>query len=407
MIIVGSTALKHFNLNRCEPKDVDRWWSEKDLPAGIEDDCFLPNHIIQMVPTKDGYATPDAILTIKCSHLPWDIKWEKTKNDIIWLKEKGCQIIPSLYMALKGHWEEVHGDKSFLSLGKSKDDFFNDHVQYVYDHDYLHEVVASPAKPMYQRCLKDGHDVLIDVDKFHRMPFEDQVRMFREEVSVIAIERWLVNPHWKGKLDWWKAYQLALKKTITRLTKGWACDFMVHNLEHFILPKWEYFRNVRNLEEDFMSENYEDVFMPVLETSEFDDLDGLVVEMADGGFDPTPGVVYDLAEKEADEATGVDWKRLNWSDPVRQEKSRQHWNVRREAIEKYREQYPPTINYEHIMQEGGGEGGSEYCEGVFKLDGVYYHVSWSYYSHEGYETGGAFNTMNVVTPKEKTITVYE
>lgn len=76
--------------------------------------------------------------------------------------------------------------------------------------------------------------------------------------------------------------------------------------------------------------------------------------------------------------------------------------------------------YEHIMEEGGGEGGSEYCEGVFKLGGgpsgdTYFKASWSYYSHHGYETSGCADTLTEVTsemtrqvtPVQETITVYK
>ena len=251
MIIVGSTALQKWGLNRSTPKDVDRWFYEDlyEPGDGKGDDCIMPKHIMDMIPVTGGFARPDAIYTIKCSHLAWDIKWEKTKNDILWLRTKGCEIIPDLYQALKKHWEIEHGDKSFLSLYKSKDDFFDDHVVKVYDHDHLHEMVAYPRRPMYERCLRDNQEVLVDHLKFQQMPFEDRVRMFREEVSVIALERWLLNPHWQGRVNWYKAYQLALKKTITNLTKNWANDFIVQNLSHFVLPDWGYFKHMATIEE--------------------------------------------------------------------------------------------------------------------------------------------------------------
>ena len=76
-IIVGSTALKHFGLNRSEPKDVDVWTdNESDLIAGT-DSHLIPSHILLLVPRKDWYATPDAIYTIKCSHAEfvWFLDW--------------------------------------------------------------------------------------------------------------------------------------------------------------------------------------------------------------------------------------------------------------------------------------------------------------------------------------------
>lgn len=65
------------------------------------------------------------------------------------------------------------------------------------------------------------------------------------------------------------------------------------------------------------------------------------------------------------------------------------------------------LTYEHIDQEGGGEGGSEYCYGVFKLNDKYFKAEYSYYSYNGYESDYIVDTLKEVVPKEKTIIVYE
>lgn len=62
-------------------------------------------------------------------------------------------------------------------------------------------------------------------------------------------------------------------------------------------------------------------------------------------------------------------------------------------------------SYEFIIQEGGGEG--EYCYGVFKFNDILYKCKWSYYSYEGYNYDGAFDTLMEVKEKQKTITIYE
>jgi len=243
-IVVGSTALRFFDCNRLPPSDLDIWTSDKDyIKQEGEDVCYIPEDIIQQVPAYAHYATADAIYTIKCSHFGWDIHWQKTKLDIMWLKGCGCKLIPDLYKTLVEFWKVEHHDKSFLSLKKDKDTFFTDHVTYVYDHDYLHELVAYPNRPMYESCLKEGEDVLIDQEKFNELCHEDKVRMFREEITTIAIERWLVNPHFKGKYSWFRAYMFSLHKTVTRLTKGWATDFIVLNIEDFVKPKYDYFKH--------------------------------------------------------------------------------------------------------------------------------------------------------------------
>lgn len=385
MIVVGSAALKHFELNRSEPKDLDVWYCDDTVKVAGEDSVSIPKHIYDLLETKEGFATPNTVYTIKCSHLAWDIKWEKTKNDVIWLKAKGCKLMPNLYRALKTHWENVHGDKSFLSLGQDKVNFFNDHVTYVYDHDYLHELVAHPNEPAYKKVLKNKSEVLTDRSKFDKLNFESQVTLFREEITVIAAERWLVNPYWQGHVDWYQTYMFSLKKTITSLTKGWACDFIVCNLEQFVKPNYSYFEYLlKTLELKMSDVNTKPIESFLKRLSEDNELtDRTLVLLADGDLD------------DIEYAVGVPYP--SWNGENRDAEMEAYQNAKSEVLE----------GYEHVMQEGGGEGGSEYCEGVFRLNDKYYHVSWSYYSHHGYDTDEALSTLKVVTPKEKTVVVYE
>lgn len=387
MKITGSTSLFHFGLNRREPKDIDRVFFEGEVLFGkSEDDTILPFDLYSLLRTDDSgtFVIPEHILSLKMSHLAWDIHWEKTKNDIIWLKSKGVVHDPVVYQRFKAHWEKVHGNKDFLSLCKGKEDFFNDFVKYDYDHDYLHELVAFPNQPVYCKCLKDGEDVLIDRNKFDLLCFEDQVRMFREEITVIAAERWYL----KGHATWFESYMLSLKKTITRLTKNWACDFIVTNLEHFIKPEFSYFENlIKTLRGNNMTDKT--IFTEIAEKLNCD-VDELVYRMCEG---------FGIEEA------------VNTSEITRPD-----WNDRK-SVQKYWEERGKLISekiknsgveeYEHIEQEGGGEGGSEYCFGVFKLNGKIYRAEYSYYSYNGHEYDGIINSVREVKPVEKTITVYE
>ena len=78
-----------------------------------------------------------------------------------------------------------------------------------------------------------------------------------------------------------------------------------------------------------------------------------------------------------------------------------------EQYQKNKEAFKAEVGYEHLDQDGGGEGGAEYCYGVFKLQGKIYRAEYTYYSHEGYEYGGIADTLREVKPVQKTITVYE
>ena len=64
-------------------------------------------------------------------------------------------------------------------------------------------------------------------------------------------------------------------------------------------------------------------------------------------------------------------------------------------------------DYELLEQEGGGEGNGEYAYGVFRLKGVVYKAEWSYYSYSGSDYDGIEDTLKIVKPVEKLVTVWE
>lgn len=394
MIIIGTKALSYYGNTIRDPIDTDimvpQGSVKKYQGKGFD---IIPvsqsvyNLLNSYLPFKDElykrvpYATPDMVYTIKCSHLGWsNVSWQKHKQDILLLKKQDCKLIKPLYNALVNWWTESLGDKSFLSLDKSKEKFFTDFVEYEYDHDLLHELITHPLPPTYTKCLKDGEEVLIDKLKFDKLPFSEQVSMFREEITAIALERWYLKDYWyKRNITWGRSYSLALQKTITNLTKGWATDFIVLNLEHFILPDVEVAKKViklLNLEEKYMSKVDMTIFEEIMK-------DDLVEKDEHYSLDY---VIHSLCEGDLDF--------INYDGDF-------------EKYTKNRQDFKDKYGYEHLDQEGGGEGGSEYCYGIFRLGDKIYRSDYNYYSYHGYDYDGILDTLKEVTPKQKTITVYE
>ncbi len=371
MIIIGSTALQYHELWN-NPKDTDILHTE--CVEGY-DAIILPQEIIEEFPAIDGYATLDALYTLCCSHLGWDIKWEKHKQRALYMKACGARIIPNLYYKLVEHWRKENGNKEYLSLYKKKTDFFNDYVEYVYDHDYLHSLVALPYNPVYTLCLKENEDVAIDKDKFFSLTYKQQLQMFREEISVIAIERWMLPDKVKGKYSFTKAYNLALHKTCVSLTKNWATDFIIFNLKELNKPDYKMFENV------FKSIEEGEMYMSKVDMSVFEELAELVKA------DSINTIVFLLCQNE-------------FGDMVPYEGSYDVWIRRTGELEE-------MFEYEHLEQDGGGEGGGEYCYGVFKLKGKTYKAEYLYYSYQGHDYEDILSTLREVKPVEKTIVVYE
>lgn len=352
-IVVGSRALQHFYIELPRNKDkeeydLDLWISEDDDMTNLNgiDYHILPSEILNKIDVRNRYATPDMIYTIKLSHFCWDIFWEKTKSDILYLKRMGCKCDMELFQMLKKHWEKEHGNKDFLSLKMDKEDFFNDFVTYYYDHDYLHELVSYPLPPTYTKCLKEGEGVLIDKEKFFDMDFKEQVKMFREEITAIALERWIIPDNKKGvkARSWYSAYILSLKKTIISLTKNWANEFIIMNLEEFIIPDYSLFEHA------LLTLNME---YPIITIPSDDHTSLYLMEMAED--------IFNVTERPCD--------------------------------------------YSHIQTECGQTGGSGYRRSIFRLGEDIYKVEY-YSDQDVVYFSDIEKTLEKVLPKKLTVVEY-
>lgn len=243
-LIIGSTAMHRlFPGEVREPKDLD-YFGEIGSVANVRSatdphfaDGFWHPSFEGTQLDRDGYATLDELYTIKVSHAYWELKngsWDKHMWDILFLQDRGAVLNMYLHNVLYPVWVERHGTKK-MNLAQAAGMFFKDAVKRIYDHDSIHDSVAYGDHPLYERILRDGETVDIDPDKLWLgLTFEEQVRLFREEIAATALERWMIptNYHFSPGLAW----KLALKKTITSLTKGRSARFIVTNFREFMIP---------------------------------------------------------------------------------------------------------------------------------------------------------------------------
>ena len=233
-ILVGSQAIKWWFEDFREPGDTD-YFSDASISS-----CDVFWHKDLAGYDWGSIATPDELYTIKVSHSFWELHgtWSKHMYDLSFLKEKGHgHFIPELYNLLYPIWEERYGKKK-VNLNAKPEDFFNKSVHRVYDHDSIHHSIAYYDRPLFERVLKDGHDVMVDRAKFDALAYEDKVRLVREEVYATALERQVIPSNYtcspKG------AYAWALRKTITSFWKGdWAL-WVVLNFDELRTPAIDY-----------------------------------------------------------------------------------------------------------------------------------------------------------------------
>lgn len=264
-LIIGSTALqfhiegwptppglinKSINIS---PKDYDIIYPDDmsepkfNLHAHV-DKHSMPRHIFDQFIHDIGRIDLNSQYILKLSHLEFDIHWAKNISHLQLLKrltnlnlDNMSENQLKLLNDLKEHWKIVHKDrKRNVSLNQYPKSFFNNKVKRKYYHDDLHSAMAYYDEPMYKRILKDNHPVLPDKKKWDLLSFDDKIKCAREEIYVIALERFLIPNEMKYCKH--EAYRAALKKLITTMTKGWFPTFMLDNYNILIKIDKDYVR---------------------------------------------------------------------------------------------------------------------------------------------------------------------
>src|SRR5690606_949841 len=141
-IIIGSTALKRWypDFPR-EPSDLDIVVSSKE---GLKNSKGVEYHLnpVLMKYPLDEYASPDMLLTLKLSHMFWDINWEKHLFDIQWLVDKGHKHDESILEEFLQYWKNTKEKVKRSDLSLSKEEFFTNAVNKdVVEHDTLHTLI--------------------------------------------------------------------------------------------------------------------------------------------------------------------------------------------------------------------------------------------------------------------------
>jgi len=249
---IGSVAIKHWypDFTR-EPNDIDilhkdnaSYLSTKGNHRQIIidgklkriEDHYIPALSKYMI-EYDGYLHPNILLTLKVSHIFWDIFWDKTMWDIQFLLKKGHKIMPNLFCELYEYWNTVHTKNVRSKLDMTAEDFFDNALTCEYSHDWLHTLIQD--YPTFNKVLKDGAEVEVDESKFNNLTFEDKCNLVTEEVMIMAYERY-------GNMDYRRAYGRMLKKFIMNHAPIWEALFIIKNYNILYRPNFNYINHINN-----------------------------------------------------------------------------------------------------------------------------------------------------------------
>jgi hypothetical protein len=133
----------------------------------------------------------DMLFTIKTSHryLKNSPHFWKTLADWHIMNKVGAKVRPEYQEFLRLREKETY-NYSHPKLNVKKDEFFkDDNIQYVWDHDSIHESVARGERPAYTYYMTSGSEVLSSKEKFFSVSQEIRLNGVIEEAATLAIER--------------------------------------------------------------------------------------------------------------------------------------------------------------------------------------------------------------------------
>lgn len=239
-MIIGSVAMKyHFEDFKRYPKDIDFVGKSSDYGSNRTIDgkrCeYLENPILEKYFPDSEYLNPNALLTLKMSHIFWDINWDKHMYDIQFMLKKGIKYDLNLFYELYDYWNEYHGKNKRSDLKMTASEFFDNAVACPYDHDFLHTLLAPV--PAYTKVLKDGEEVDVSEYKFNTLPDKDKKALVQEEVMVMAYERF-------KKLHYKVAYSRMLKKFLMNHAPMWEALYIIENYVDLDTAPFNYFKHI-------------------------------------------------------------------------------------------------------------------------------------------------------------------
>lgn len=185
------------------------------------------------IPVECLIAKPFTCFIMKLSHRykKDSPHFDKTRRDILWFKSIGMsypfdRVFSPFEQVLKNREAQTYKNK-LPNLNQGKQNFFDSSVNYVYDHDTIHEAVKHLDRPAYTYYIREGSEVFCSKDKFFDLPQIVRLYGVLEESYVLALER-AVIPHGTDPL---RAFTIALEKVCTSVTSGWFREFAYNNYD--------------------------------------------------------------------------------------------------------------------------------------------------------------------------------
>jgi len=247
-MLVGSRAIAYWNpdfkirLNSDwdiigTPESEGFFRSRFSIPDNERIEWHSLNHLnnrdmILIFETRSHVCSPYGLAIIYRSHLHRDWNWDahitKYHKFILPLLKSDLHLTDPILLERIRLTKEAYPQGN-PNLNQSNEMFFDDPVEKVYDHDFLHELYAYEDRPMFEKLKHKGEEgqAWCAKDLWQQLSQLQKLQCVAEESYVIATERFMVPNGWNYPTK--KAFYFALKKVCTTLTSGWFRDFAIDN----------------------------------------------------------------------------------------------------------------------------------------------------------------------------------
>lgn len=180
--------------------------------------------------------TLDVLYALKLSHryLKNSPHFLKTMQDIHKLRKLlDCKAVhPGLEEFFKLREKETYS-YAHPKLNQSKKNFFSDdNINYIYDHDTIHEAVKHLDAPAFEYIKEDTAEVKCSKAKFFTQPEKIKLYTVLEESYVLALERCLIPFNFSQSPEW--AFKKALEKVCTSIASGWWREYAWENYDEIV-----------------------------------------------------------------------------------------------------------------------------------------------------------------------------
>lgn len=178
---------------------------------------------------KVNICSSRGLATIKRSHLHRTIKWTHHMLQYQVLDHaftaSDLQFIERRKREIKGLLPDRVKTKSM-----SNEDFFDDAVNRIFEHDEIHRIISAPNEPLYLKLKTDKSKAAYDDALWLGLANDERTQAVREECYVIALERFLIPYALQDrKYPYSHAFSRSLEKACTTLDTGLFREYAIDN----------------------------------------------------------------------------------------------------------------------------------------------------------------------------------